>query len=158
MPIAAASISALKSVYEGVSPGGPQGGSLRDLYAAFLTEAAPLVNMPALDEIAYHYKYIGVRWSNLGEIALPTEVATLAATKELLARRQATFAALGGDGLDELRAITTELDTLDAELADDFPLSDAEIADLFAAMQAELDGIYAAEQEANRLLRERVIG
>ena len=47
---------------------------------------------------------------------------------------------------------------LDAELGDDFPLSDAEIADLFAAMQAELDGIYAAEQEANRLLRERVIG
>ncbi len=150
--------SALKSVYEGVSPGGPQGGSLRDLYAAFLNEAAPLVKLPALDEIAYHYKYIGVRWSNLGELALPTEIPALAATKELLARRQATFAALGGDGLDELRAITTELDALDAELADNFPLNDTEIADLFAAMQIELDGIYAAEQEANRLLWERVIG
>ncbi len=143
---------ALKSVYEAVSPGGPQGGSLRDLYAEFLTEAAPIVRRPQLDEIAYHYKYINVRWSNLGELALPTEVPLLARTKELLARRQALYAALGGDGLVERRAINEELDGLDAAVAEEFPLNDREIDALFATLQEELSGIYAAEIEAHRLL------
>jgi hypothetical protein len=143
---------ALKSVYEAVSPGGPQGGSLRDLYAEFLTEAAPIVHRPEFNEIAYHYKYINVRWSNLGEMALPTDVPALARTKELLARRQALYAALGGDGLDERRAINEELDGLDAAVAEEFPLNDRDVDALFAALQEELTGIYAAEVEAHRLL------
>ena len=85
-------------------------------------------------------------------MALPTDVPALARTKELLARRQALYAALGGDGLEERRAINEELDGLDAAVAEEFPLNDRDVDALFAALQEELTGIYAAEVEAHRLL------
>lgn len=146
--------SALVSVFDGVSDYGAGGGSLRRLYADFLTQAAALLEQDRLREVAERYKWLGLRWGALGELALPTEVAPLAHAKDLLARRAALYAVLGGEGASELAAIAAELDALRADCDAHFPLDPARQHELFAAMQAQLQTIYSEEVEANRLLGE----
>ena len=143
----------LRALYESVVAGGPGGGSLRDLYAEFLQEAAPLVQLPGLLDVAKEYKWLGIRWSNLAELALPTHVPPLARTKDLLVRQSALFAGLGDLAADELQLIGMELAELSAQFATEFPLDDGEIDRLFQQLQAELYELYAAEVAANHALR-----
>ncbi|MBW7886590.1 MAG: DUF4872 domain-containing protein, partial [Caldilineaceae bacterium] len=118
----------LRTIYEQTVAQGIRGGSLRDLYARFLREAAPVVNLPALNEVAEQYRWLALRWSNLGETALPTASPPLRRTKELLSRR-AMLLALGGNAeQDELRAIGHELSAIQAACDTDFPLTSAATA------------------------------
>lgn len=146
--------SALVSVFENVTDYGADGGSLRPLYAQFLDEASRRLNAPALHEVAERYRVLGLRWSTLGETALPTNVAPLAAAKELIAYRSALSLGQGDAARAEQQAPAAELDALRRRCDAEFPLDAAGRMRLFEQMQEELYTIYAEEVEANRHLQE----
>lgn len=147
--------SALISIFEATSDYGAAGGSLRALYAGFLDEAAQRLDAPALHDVAERYRALGLRWSTLGESALDTQVAPLAAAKELVATRD-MFIGMGGDEQAALAQVAENLARLHEECDAEFPLDAAGRLQLMAALQGELNTIYDEEVAANQLLQQAV--
>ena len=80
--------SGLVSVYEGIVHEGSDGTALRGMYADFLTEAAAVLGVPALDDAAAEYRAIGAKWRALAEMSLEPTVEPLAAARDILDRRR----------------------------------------------------------------------
>lgn len=143
----------LRNLYEATNRAGHNGGSLRELYSAFLLEAAIILDEPQLKEIAGHYRRLALRWAVLGEAALPSQVPAFARAKELLNQRALAFAMAGNSEEAILGAIGAELHQIESEAVAHFPLDTPATLALFAQLQALLEELYAAEVAANRLLQ-----
>lgn len=146
---------ALCSIYENVAPIGPDGGSLRALYADFLDEASTVAR-PALRQVAPLYRALAREWIALGDAALPASVAPFRAVRELLDRKHEILRRDGHEGVPELQRASAELAVRQAELNAAFPLSDAEISRLFAELKERLLRLHADEVTAIRALGEVV--
>ncbi|MFC5287360.1 BtrH N-terminal domain-containing protein [Actinokineospora guangxiensis] len=143
-------VRALASVWEGVSPFGMDGGSLRPLFADFLDRAAEIAELPALADEAGRWRGIGAAWQALGDAALPPDVPEFARLRELTVA--VTTAAVDGDeGADERASAATELWELRAELHRDCPVEDVEA--LFADLGGHLRGLHEAETAGVAALR-----
>jgi hypothetical protein len=144
---------ALRSVYEYVERWGTGGGLMRPMFAAFLHEAAELLGERRLDGLAGRYDELGQAWRELATTALPDGVPLLGEARELLDRREAAFAALGGQATGELGRIWARLGEL-AEQADEaFPLDDGDVAELLRGLRGRLLAIYDDEVAARDELR-----
>jgi hypothetical protein len=146
----------LKFVFEGIELLGTGGGALRALYADFLEEAAPVTGKPALTEAAAQYRTVAALWSKLAVAALPDRIPPLRETRALLARKHHLLMNQGNDGLDEVRTVAEQLQTVAADVNECFPLDDKGVQELFAGLQEHLWAIYQAEKEALTTLREAV--
>lgn len=144
--------STLTSIFESVVLAGHGGDGLRGLYADFLDEAAPLVERPALHDVAATYRDLAAQWVDLAESALP-DMAPFAETKQLLRERQALRFAQGDAAMSAMQPLTDQLDAMSEELNLDFPLNDAGIDALFATLSTKLGAIYEAEVAAVRQLQ-----
>jgi hypothetical protein len=144
---------ALRAVYEYVERSGTGGGLMRPLFAAFLREAAVLLGEPRLDGLAERHDALGRAWQELARAALPGEVPLLAEARGLLDRREAAFAALGGQATRELGRIWARLDELAQQADEGFPLDAAAVDQLLRGLQARLAGIYEDELAARDALR-----
>ncbi|GAA4444612.1 hypothetical protein GCM10023170_022220 [Phytohabitans houttuyneae] len=136
---------ALLSIWDGVEPVGANGGHLRDLYADFLDEAAPLIGDTAAAASAFRES--GRRWHALAEAALPEDVPEYRRLRELTADLAAGVAA-GDEGAAARAEAAGELWALRAELHEKPPVE----AD-FAALAACLSTVYEAERDAVEALR-----
>lgn len=146
---------ALASVWEGVEPLGPAGGSLRGLYADFLDEAADLTGLD-LRPCAARYREVAGAWHALAEEALPASVPVLGRIRELTAAVAESVTAEGDAGAEDAAATAAELWALRAE-ADAGPLLDADAtAELFARLGARLGEIARAEVAAHAALARAV--
>ncbi|MFD0745305.1 DUF4872 domain-containing protein [Phytohabitans flavus] len=137
---------ALLSIWEGIEPVGMSGGHLRDLYADFLDEAAPLVGDTAAAASAF--REAGRRWHDLAEAALPADVPEYQRLRELTADLAAGVAA-GDEGAEARATAAGELWTLRADLYEK-PPADTD----FAALGTCLSTVYEAERDAVDALRE----
>ena len=145
--------SGLVSVYEGIMHEGSDGTALRGMYADFLTEAASILNSPALDAAAAEYRALGAKWRALADTALDPSVAPLASARAVLDQREAAIKTGGDDQADTIVALGKELEAMRPSADADFPRDEAWIKDLFARMQAQLNDIYAHETAALEMLR-----
>ncbi|HEX6675722.1 MAG TPA: DUF4872 domain-containing protein [Actinomycetes bacterium] len=144
---------ALRSVYEYVERAGSGGGLMRPMFAAFLREAAVLLDDRRLDGLAGRYDELGEAWRELARAALPAEVPLFAEARELLDRREAAFAARGGQATAELGRTWARFDEL-AEQADDaFPLDAGAVDELLRGLQARVAAVYQDELAARDELR-----
>ncbi|QJY47438.1 BtrH N-terminal domain-containing protein [Pseudonocardia broussonetiae] len=134
---------ALASVWEGASPAGATGGHLRDLTAAFLDDAGPLVGGTA--PAARAWRAAAAAWHGVAEAALPVDVPPFARLRELTAAVQQAVVAEGDAGAAAAEESAGELWALRAELDATPPLSTPERDDLFAALAARLRAAHAAE-------------
>jgi hypothetical protein len=146
----------LKFVFEGIELIGTGGGALRPLYADFLEEAAPVVGKPALAAAARQYRAVAALWSKLAVAALPDSVPPWQETRALLTRKRHLLINQGNNGLDEVRIVAEQLQTVAAGVNECFPLDDSSVQQLFADLQEHLSAIYQAENEALTTLREAV--
>lgn len=146
--------AALLSIVEGVDGGiGPTGGHLRELQAAFLDEAAVILDRPALGEAADAWRAAGDLWDDLADAAVPGDLEGGAEAVEAdEALHDAVMA--GEPGRAEAREAATAVWVTRERYARSIPLSDLRIREVFADLGRRLEAIHAAETaafEATRL-------
>lgn len=115
----------------------------RDLYAAFLREAAEVLDRPALTEVAEHYDRAAEAWRHLGAALLPDDVPLLRETRELLLERHRRFLDSGTQALDDLEATDERLSSLRGE-----SLSEREIESIYSSVADGVRTIRDIESEA----------
>jgi len=147
-------VGALASIWEGVAPVGASGGHLRDLYAEFLDEAAPLLGDAgdAARRAASAFRVAADRWHDVAEAALPADVPEYARLRELTAEVAAGVAA-GDDGAQARASASAQLWALRAEY-DRKPPTEPD----FAALAERVGAVYETERDAVDALRAVVSG
>lgn len=138
--------STLRSLFEVIAIQGAPAG-LRDMYADFLREAAPLVQNPKLSGVADRYTALGRQWDELAEAALPDDIAVFKEVKQLLRERNEVVLQ-GGAAWHDTIPLSTHLRNLSTACNLNFPMSDSEIAGLFTDLQERLFAIHEGEREA----------
>jgi hypothetical protein len=140
-------VGALLSIWEGVEPVGANGGHLRDVYADFLDEAAPLLSDARAREAASAFRVAADRWHDVAEVALPADVPEYARLRELTAEVAAGVAA-GDDGAEACASASEQLWALREEY-DHKPPTDPD----FAALAERVAVVHDAERDAVDALR-----
>ena len=137
---------ALLSVWEGTSALGMTGGHLRGLYAAFLREAAPLLDIP-VDAVTAELDRSAGLWTRLADVAIGDGPA-LTRLRDLTVTIRQALAADGDAGAAEARVAGLELWDLRAALDADCPLGDHDVEARFAEMGGLLAAIHDTEVRA----------
>jgi hypothetical protein len=138
----------LTATFHGVETSGTGGGAFRPMYADFLDEASALLDRPALKDVAQQYRELGTMWSAFAIAALPDSIEPFRRARELMARKNELFESRGAEALAELAQIYEQLDAVQVEIRETFPLSPAETEDLLADVSGRLWQVHAAECEA----------
>ena len=143
------------SVYENLEPSGWNGGHLRGLYAAFLDEAAALLEAPVLGGAAAAYREAAARWHEVAEVALPGDVEPFAEARRLTDRLQAQVER-GDAGRDQAAATAASLWALRDRWRPEFPADDERVAALLAELAAAVGAACQAEEAALAALADAV--
>ena len=146
----------LKAIFLHTLPDWSDGGTLRGLYADFLTEAAEIVQNPALLEIADQYWAIEKLWLALGESALPEGVPIFSQVKALEKQKLSVLMEKGGQGLEEYSIFKSQISELQQGFNERFPMPDDAVNDLMSDLQKQLMAIYEMESGANRALNQAI--
>ncbi|MFJ8910315.1 BtrH N-terminal domain-containing protein [Amycolatopsis sp. NPDC102389] len=149
-------VGALFNVWESVTPAGMEGGHLRGLFADALTEAAALLELPALAEQASTWRGIAERWAELAEAAVPASNAEFAWVRGL-ADAVSAGVREGDAGQDAAAAAGEEMWKLRAHYNDETPFTDVDTRDLFSTMGTMIRDIHTAETAAIRELSEALM-
>jgi hypothetical protein len=139
---------ALVSIVEGVDGDvGAYGGHLRELYAAFLDEAAAALDQPPLGEAATRWRAAADRWEDLADAAVPPDLdGAVDAVAAAEALHQAVISGEPGRAAGASAAST--LWETRSRYADAFPLPADRIEELLADIGDRLAEIHATEVEA----------
>lgn len=143
----------LTSTFSRLGTVGINGEADRPLYAAFLEEAAIILNKPALTEVAAQFRQSGAAWRALGMILLPDTVVPLQETRLLLERKHQLFIEQGGAARQERRQIDERLQAIRTAMITDFPLTAAEVLALREQICAQVLHLRDLEQAAVTQLR-----
>jgi hypothetical protein len=139
------------SVYENLEPVGWSGGSLRELYAEFLDEAAGLLDAQALGEAAAAYREAAARWHEVAEVAAPAGREPFAEARRLI--RQLQDQVERGDAAQTKAAATAaDLWALRDRWRAEFPGGDADAEALLPALAAAVTAVCDAEEAALKTL------
>ena len=139
----AALFAGMRWGYHWIETAGTGGGAFRSMYAAFLDEAARVLDRPGLSAVADRYRELADRWSALARQLLP-EAGPLAEARRLL---DEIDRAGGGEAVAAARR---RLDEIAGEVAADFPIDDP--GELYAELAARLEVIASAETDARDAL------
>lgn len=140
-------VSALVSIYEDAGPPGPRAGNLRSLYAAFLEEAAVLVDNPGLADVAPRFSAAAAAWAALIDTALPPGHRELGRLRALIDATKDHVLAGDADAA-RVAALAAERWELQTRLDRDCPLDAGEVAELLAALHEHVTTIYELETKA----------
>jgi hypothetical protein len=139
----------LSSCYEGVMLDMSDGSGLRNLYAAFLEEAAGVLGQPGLMEAAAAYRQAGAAWKVFAETAL--DHPALVIFRTLMDKRYQQYQGMAFGAMGET---ITEIYTRMAAMNADFPLDEAALMAHLGRMQAALEAVHAAEVRALETLKQ----
>lgn len=157
-PVAEGMLSALigsgpfPGLYEWVDGWG-DGGAERFRFAEFLTEAAILLEKPALSEPAAMYKECAEAWQAFATLALPESISPLANAKDLLNQRMLLFNQKGSQAETEIRAIYRKLEGIITAPLSASQLSEEIAIELRAEMAQSLENIHSLESQAIQSLQ-----
>lgn len=136
-------VGALLVVWENVSPQGPFGGHLRDLFAEGLDEASTLLELPELTDQTEDWRAIADLWNQLAEAAASKDI------PEFGWLRQLTAAVSAGDPSDENTVeAAAELQRLRAHYDTEAPFTEDQVGALFSDLAERLKEIWAAETKS----------
>jgi hypothetical protein len=142
----------LSSAFWSTQMAGTGGAGGRALFAAFLTEAALILQRPALTEVASHYRAIATEWERLGALLLPDRADLLGEARRLRLAQQALFLERGAKSLPERQEIQQRLQTLAQQAAQAFPLDEAGVRVLLTETADQLIAIRDREATAIQAL------
>ncbi|GAB2760359.1 BtrH N-terminal domain-containing protein [Amycolatopsis magusensis] len=143
----------LLSIWDGVTPAGMTGGSLRGLFADALTESAGVLGLPRLAEQAHRWREIDELWHQFAEAALDPAVEPFARMRELTSTIADGVFAEGDARQQAAGQAAAELWMLRAQCDAACPLSKEDVLALFAGLARRLEVIHEAETAAIAELR-----
>ncbi|PRX45642.1 butirosin biosynthesis protein H-like [Prauserella shujinwangii] len=146
-------VGALLSAWTAISPSGPGGGHLRDLFADGLAEAAPLLGEPALTEHARTWRAIAGRWQELARVLLGDDHPEFGWMRGLVSRVGDGVRA-GDAGREAAAGAATELRRLRTHYDAETPFTERQARALFAELGARLQDIHVDESRAIAALRD----
>jgi hypothetical protein len=149
--------SALLMGYEQIELWGTGGSASRPMYAAFLEEAAPVVDAPGLMEAAARFRQSGKLWSELASAMLPDNVPQLRQAGELTLEKHRQFIEGGMETIVEREKLEARLAALKADATADFPLSESEVAALREDLRERVLKVHDTEGEAALALRSAIV-
>lgn len=120
----------------------------RDIYADFLDEAATVLGLPALENVALRYRIAGAAWRAVLDALLPDDIPLLKAVRQDIDRKTNLFIESGAARLDEIVACNERIEAAKSASERDFSLTSAEIAELRAELRAQVNEAREAEAEA----------
>ncbi len=144
----------LTSTYTQIESRGFGGSANRELFADFLSEAAPVIGRTDLEKAADQFRGSAKAWGKLAKNALPAAVPLLKEARNLLAKRMKLFRTKGMKGLDDMSAIQRRLDEISGDARRDFPMSDDAIEKHFAKLRKDVLAILEIERCGFQLLGE----
>ncbi len=139
-------LGCLFNVFLYIEISGTGGSAFRTMYAQFLTEAASLLNEPALDEVAGMFRESAGLWSAIAEAALPDSQAMLKAIRELSVKKNEIFEKQEPGALEKMLEINVQLDRLMKKAAAE--LEQRETAELLSSLQQKIMRCYETEKAA----------
>jgi hypothetical protein len=142
---------ALVSVYESVA-----GGTLRNLYASFLDEAAEIVEASELQAVATSWRDADRLWHAVAQRALPDEEPFTSVRRALDDYRTALNE--GDAGSARAAQASETIWQLREELDANPPWGDGATDDLLAELSRAVQAVYAAEVDALARMEEAVAG
>jgi hypothetical protein len=146
----------LCSAFTDINTFGKVGFAERDVYAAFLDEAAVILERPALNQVADQFRKSAQAWEVLSLALLPDEVSLLQETRQLMLRKRDVFLDQENGGIVEMADIKTRLAEIKTAVSassrqavsGEFPLDDAGVSILKEAIAAQVMQVHDSEQEA----------
>ena len=144
----------LTNIFHDVNVFGKVGYAERDVYADFLEETAVLLNKPALNEVAMHYRASAKVWDELGPILLPHEIAPFGEARELMLKRRDLFNSQGNSALPQIKQIDDRLNTIKVEMETNFPLDEAGVVALRESIADHVMKLHNVEETAVTALRD----
>jgi hypothetical protein len=127
---------------------GSGGGLCRPLMAEFLREAAAATKLAGLSDAAERYDELGRAWSDLADALLPDGVPLFRKVKKFKAEKAELTFSGDADAPDQIRRIWKQLDELDRQAKECFPLSEAQCDALRAELKGRILAIHAQEVAA----------
>jgi hypothetical protein len=135
---------ALTSAYRAMlTECGPR--ALRDAYARFLAEAAPVLRLPALEDVAARYAALGEQWRAFSQALLPDAIPALAAARRRIDARESALHDPAAGPPDRVGRTPPGFD--------ESSFSAVERADLLAGLSARLSALHLGESDAIGALR-----
>lgn len=125
----------------------------RDVYADFLDEAAAVLGLPALENVALRYRNAGEAWRGLLGALLPEGLPFLKDARDNIDRKTELFIEQGAAQLEEIIACNQRIEAAKTASESDFPMTEAEIADLRDEIRTQVNEARAAEEEAVEALK-----
>jgi hypothetical protein len=118
---------------------GTGGGFMRGLYADFLEEAADVLKLKALNDVAGRYRALAKQWSRFARACLPDDVAPLKETRELIDRYVKALYDKGEGAGPDLQKLLEALRTVRKQRVEEkFPLDEAGARQMLAGLQKQL--------------------
>lgn len=124
----------------------------RNLYAAFLDEAALILSKPVLAGAATAFRQSAAAWEALGQALLPDDVPLLQETRTLMVRRHRLFLDEGNAALEEIKNVDRRLAELRSDAEKAFPLDEEGAAALHQRVAEHVMRIHDVEREAVSVL------
>lgn len=126
----------------------------RNLFAAFLDEAATILSKPALAQAAGHFRQSSKAWQALSHALLPDEISLLRETRKLMDRRHCLFLEQGNAALPQIQEADRRLSKLRREAASAFPLGENGVIALRQHLADCVMRVHDVEQEAVSAMQE----
>jgi hypothetical protein len=143
--------------YHWVNTCGSSDGADRGLYAAFLLEAAQILQKPSIEESAEKFRESHKLWLAFADALLPDDIPLLGESKKLIQRKHKLFIEKGDTAQSEIEQIHSRLNALLSQSEKDFPLSNVQAADLRANLRDILLRICAVERQGIDLLQNAIL-
>lgn len=144
----------MESVFSDTHTYGKEGFAERDVFAAFLDEAAQILGRPGLEVAAAHFRASGLAWRVLGEMLLPDEVSVWGEARRLMLENQQLFLVQGGDTFEEGQANAERLIAIRSEMEEEFPLTEDEVVAFRESVAEQVLKISAVEELAVEAMKE----
>lgn len=150
-----AMLSGLRWAYEDIMTFGKDGHAERDMYAAFLDEAAVILRRPALRESASHFRVAASAWDELAAIFLSDDIEPLGEVRRLIDERHQAFLSQGNTALERMHAIDARLAEIRADIAaQGFPLDDGGVTLFRQRLAEQVMLLHDQEAKAVKVLKE----
>ncbi len=126
----------------------------RGMFAAFLDEAAIILDRPALADVARFFRQSAEAWHDLSLALLPDDVEPFASYRNLTDRSYQAFFEMGSKATEERDRIAVQQEEILAATETDFPLDAAAVKAMREDIAGHVLAIHDIELAAVSLLRE----